>query len=251
MKKETRLDSNGGKTPHTPIHPAYPNVRKVKPSILLIALGLGILAALLLMQCTSSGNQEKTPAETPDLTQNTQQDAPPVAPVQQDQSAPPPAQQDQQLTTPTPQEQLAKAPEKERVSTGPKKETQVGVALRVSGNNAVFEPELTEFMSEVLQRKNITVYFPVNKKGKDNAVDGKFTIVKTPTKADGRDDAQKLVVKLAITARGSDNKVCFTQSYTGDAQILFPEESEKEVARRSLYSLRETIHQSGLKACAK
>jgi len=137
-------------------------------------------------------------------------------------------------------------PPEDAVKVNPKS----GVALKVSGNNDKFDAEIAAFLEKVLLEKGIATY-PAEKGGSyASAIDCRFSVDKTRTKTTDGANAFKLAIILTLTARKSDNVVCFTKRYSSDVQIMRAEDEEKDAIKKGIKSLREAIKSSGIRACA-
>jgi len=128
--------------------------------------------------------------------------------------------------------------------------SESGVALKVSGNNDKFDAEIAAFLEKVLLEKGIATHAAEKGGSYASAIDCRFSVDKTRTRTGDGKDASKLTIILTLTARNSDNVVCYTKRYSSDVQMMRPEEEEKEAIKKGIKSLREAIKSSGIRACA-
>ncbi len=223
-----------------PLHPAFPNVRKSKKSTLWFSLGAGVLTALLVWQFALPRNKQQSIRDNPP--------APPSS-IDTEKSNPESDRPTDANTSLTPEKETPPATQK-RTQTNPEQTKKQGVALKINGNNDQAEGEIAAFLTKVLLEKGIPTHLAAKGGSYASAIDCRFSISKTRTKTTDGVDAFKLAIILTLTARNSDNVVCYTKRYTSDAQILLPEDEEKEAIKKGIKSLREAIKSSGIRACA-
>ncbi len=205
------------------IHPAFPKVRKVKKSTLWLSLGAGLLAALLIWQFNIPSRQQEDGVKP---TVNSEQSKPENKSNDHQTINVPDSKEKR---SPTTQEQTKKS----------------GVPLKVSGNNDKFDDEIAAFLTKVLLEKGIAAY-PAAKGGNyASALDCRFSMDKTRAS----NDAVKWVITMTLSARNSDNVLCYTKRFTSEAQMLRQGVDETDALRRGLSSLRKGILSSGIKIC--
>lgn len=224
-----------------PLHPAFPNVRKSKKSTLWLSLGVGLLVALLVWQFGLSKEKNKQPEQKTTIVKPSENSG---------ESNPEIENQTDPQTTVVPEQKTTPATTQKRLPSTPEQTNKSGVALKVSGNNDKLSAEIAGFLEKVLLEKGIATHAAEKGGSYASAIDCRFSIDKTRTRTGDGQDASKLVVILTLTARNSDNVVCYTKRYTSDAQLLLPGGDEKEVVKNGLKSLREAFKSSGIRACA-
>ncbi|MDZ4703897.1 MAG: hypothetical protein SH848_08205 [Saprospiraceae bacterium] len=220
-----------------PLHPAFPNVRKSKKSTLWLSLGAGVLAALLVWQFAPLRDNRP-------LAQDTSL----VKPSEEPEKLKPEEVPANANTTPTSEQKTTPNIQKDS-QTNREQTKKQGVALKITGNNDRAESEIATFLTKVLLEKGIPTHLAAKGGSYASAIDCRFSIDKTRTKTTDREDAFKLVITLTLTARNSDNVVCYTKRYMAEAQILRPEDEENEAVKKGLKSLREAITSSDMRAC--
>jgi len=209
------------------LHPAFPNVRKSKNTTLWLSVGAGLLAALLVWQFGLLRKNEQPKRDNADL--NPAEESPILKPKDGAADA---------HTTLTPEKKTTPTTKKQ------------GVALKINGPTNRAEGEIAVFLEKVLLEKGIPTHLAEKGGSYASAIDCRFSIDKTRTRTRDGDDALKLVITLTLTARNSDNVVCYTKRYTSDAQMMRPEDEENDAIKKGLKSLGEAIKSSGIKACA-
>lgn len=221
-----------------PLHPAFPNVRKSKKSTLWLFLGAGVLAALLVWQFALPRKNGQPKRDTSVL-----------KPAEESQILKPEEGAADANTTLTPEKKTTPTTQK-RPQTKTEPSKKQGVALKINGTSDRAEGEIAVFLEKVLLEKGIPTHLAEKGGSYASAIDCRFSIDKTRTRTRDGDDALKLVITLTLTARNSDNVVCYTKRYTSEAQIMHLEDEETEVIKKGLKSLREAIKASGIRACA-
>ncbi|NUO00140.1 MAG: hypothetical protein HUU01_05945 [Saprospiraceae bacterium] len=224
-----------------PLHPASQNVRKLKKSTLWLLLGAGMLVALLVWQFRLSKEKNR----------KTEQETTIVKPAENSgKSNPEIENQTDPQTKVAPDKKTTPETTQKRLPSAPEQISKSGVALKVSGNNDEFDAEIASFLEKVLLEKGIATY-PVEKGGSyAAAIDCRFSVNETRTRTRDGQDVLKSVIILSLTARNSDNVVCYTKRFTSNAQIMRPGDAANEAIKKGLKSLREAIKASGIQACA-
>lgn len=193
-----------------PIHPAYPGVRKTKKSILLIAIGIGLLAALLVWKFSSSQDTNQPRRNKQETLLPSSDDAPPSTTAKTEEQAPP--------------------------------STTAGTPLKVNGNNTKFESAIADFVRSVLEEKGIVTHYATNDGNYASAIDCRFSVDKNSRNS-------MLSVTLTLTARDADNTICFTRRFASEKQTITAENQEWIAIKGALKSLQEAIQSSGIKSC--
>lgn len=224
-----------------PLHPAFQNVRKLKKSTLWLLLGAGMLVALLVWQFRLSKEKNRQPEQETAIVKPSENPG---------KSNPEIENQTDPQTKVVPDKKTTPATTQNRLPSAPEQISKSGVALKVSGNNDKFDAEIAAFLEKVLLEKGIATHAAEKGGSYASAIDCRFSIDKTRTKTADGEDASKLTIILTLTARNSDNVVCYTKRYSSDVQMMRPEDEEKEAIKKGLKSLREAIKSSGIRACA-